>query len=297
VLIDNLQYDHWEIQDVAEFFMEVQTEEEGFEILREYQEKYRGEPFTDLYDGGVDLKYVAIDWTMIGKSGAMHFIASGNLTTQEDGDYGAYTICSFAPQFSQLEGRLVSQDGSFEQERILIFACSGNRDNVGGVALYMRSDSVRAEVVDGHGQRVPWETWSKSKDASLMGVKSFNEVIGASIQYADSINRIPPTYRTIVYASGEFENYMLARLYFGETIDSFKSAGLADVEWGPEMKHFVPDRSFEEGYVKTWRIVYERDIPLPEAFKQNIPEDDGDGVRNVVAVGDGNLSVSREGEE
>ena len=299
VLIDNLQYDHWEIQDVAEFFMEETNEDDAFDILKKYQDKYREEPFTGLYENGVDLKYVAIDWTMIGKSGAMHFIASGNLTTQEDGDYGAYTICSFAPQYSQLEGRVIPQaGGTFEQERILIFACSGNRDNVGGIALHLLTDSIRAEVVDGHGQRIDWGVWSKSKDASLMGVKTFNEIIGASIQYADSIDRIPPTYRTFVYASGDFENYMLARLYLGETIDSFKEAGLADVEWGPELKHFIPDRSFEEGYVKTWRIDYsEEEIPLPEAFVPSIPDVEDTGLRNVATVGGGNLSITREGEK
>jgi len=84
VLIDNLQYDHYEIQDVAKFFMLETDEDKAYEIVKGFRDAYNQEPLSGIYDEPVNLGYVAIDWTMIGKSGAMHFIATGDLETQED---------------------------------------------------------------------------------------------------------------------------------------------------------------------------------------------------------------------
>jgi hypothetical protein len=255
VLIDNLQYDHWEIQDVARFFMLKTDEEDAFNTIREYQGVYDGEPYKSRY-GGVNLDYVVIDWTMIGKSGAMHFIATGNLTTQEDGDYGSYALCGFAPQYSDVGGALVAEeDGSFARERRLVFVCGANKDGIAGFIVGLREDSVRVMVVDVYNQQIPWGDWMGVHDASIMGVKRFGEIVGAVVQYYDDLNRIPPVFKTMIYASGDFEDYMLARLYFGDSVGSFEEVGLADVEWG-ELRYFKPDMSFEDGYVRTWKIVY-----------------------------------------
>jgi hypothetical protein len=255
VLIDNLQRDHWEIQDVARFFMRAETEEEAFKIIEKYQAAYHSEPFTS-HLGNVELSEVAIDWTMIGKSGAMRFIATGNLTDQSDGEYDSYAQCGFAPQYSNVNGSLIAGDGGqFLMAKTLIYACSYNKDGLGGLEFKITDKSMSVMAISQDGQRVPWSTWMNSYDASLFGVKSPNDILGVCIKYPDRLNNIPPSYTNFVYSSKRFNNFMLARLYFGENIGAFKAAGLSKVNW-TQLKHFTKDKSFEEGFVETWKISY-----------------------------------------
>jgi len=254
VLIDNLQYDHWEIQDVAKFFMKATTEDDAYKIIEKYQGYYDNNSAYKAF-GGVGLDYVAIDWTMIGKSGAMRFIATGNLTNQADGEYDAYTQCGFAPQYSNVNGSLVTDDkGAFTMQKTLVYACTYNKDNLGAIQFDVRSDTVNVVAIDVNGNRIPWSSWMAAHKSSIFGVKKPEEILTVCMQYPDRINNIPPTYTNFVYASGDFRNFMMSRLYFGENIDSFKQMGLADVDWKP-LKHFVKDKSFEEGFVETWKIV------------------------------------------
>ena len=254
VLIDNLQYDHREIQDVARFFMMDDNEDNAYKTIETYQGYYDSNPDYKQF-GGVNLDYVAIDWTMIGKSGAMRFIATGNLTNQADGEYNSYTVCQFLPQYSNVNGSLVTDsNGGFAMAKTLVFGCTYNSDGLNGVIATIKGDSASFEAVTQDGNRIAWGTWLKAHDSSLMGVKTLGEILTVCMQYPDRINNIPPTYTHVVYASGKFKNFMLARLYFGDSIESFKSAGLANVDWVP-LKHFVKDKSFEEGFVETWRIV------------------------------------------
>lgn len=255
VLIDNLQHDHFQIQDVAKFFMKETDEKEAFDIIGDFQSYYYKEPLVSLYDEPVNIDYIVVDWTMIGKSGAMRFIATGNLTTQEDGEYGTYTQCTFSPKFSQTDGSIQSMgDGSFKNVRTLVFPCSQNLDGIAGVAVKLYDERLEVTAITNGGEQVPWETWAKSKDASLMGVKSLSEILGVSVKYKDSLNQVPPTYKTLVYASGEFENFMLARLYFSKNIETYKAVGMADVEWSNTSEYFEEHRDFDDSYVKIWRI-------------------------------------------
>lgn len=257
VLIDNLQNDHWEIQDVAKFFMKAETEEDAMKILQKYQDVYKSAPYTNLYSDGVNLNYVAIDWTMIGKSGAMRFIATGNLTNQADGEYDSYTICEFVPRYSNINGTMTTGvDGKFMMTKQLVFQCTGNKDGLAGVLLTINNDnSMRTEALDQSGTRIPWNTWINAHDSSLFGVKSLNDVLSISMQYADRLNNVPPAYYNFIYGSGKFKNFMLARLYFSANIESYKTAGLANVNWSAP-KYFTKDQSFEEGFVETWNINY-----------------------------------------
>jgi len=261
VLIDNLQHDHWEIQDVAKFFMKETDEKEAFDIVKDFQSYYYKEPLASIYNEPVNLDYIVIDWTMIGKSGAMRFIATGNLTTQEDGEYGSYTQCTISTQYSDMVGKAeVVDGGTFEFARTLVFPCTQNQDGLAGIIIKLYNDKISTTAVTVNGEYIPWKTWSDSKDASLMGVKPFNEVMGVSIQYKDSLNNVPPTYKTLVYASGEFENFMLARLYFGEYINSYKDLGLANVIWTNSSDYFENHMEFEEGFVKIFKIIREDNV-------------------------------------
>jgi len=259
VLIDNLQRDHWEIQEVAKFFMKETSEEKATDILRGYQTVYDGGEYKRLF-GGVNLRYVTIDWTMVGKSGAMRFIATGNLTNQSNGEYNSYIQCGFTPQYSNVNGSMMTNpDGSFASVKTLVFACQQNPDGLGGVMFMLTGDNkMNVYAVDVSGGQVPWGTWINTHNSSLFGVMSPQDILGVCTQYSGSIDRISPTYTTFVYGSKDFKNLMLAKLYFGEYIDSYRSLGLADVNWTP-LRYYKKVQSFENGFVDVWEI-------SPEAY-------------------------------
>lgn len=256
VIVDNLQRDHWQIQDVARFFMKETDEEKAFDIIREYQGYYSSEPYVSMF-GGVNLDYVVIDWTMIPKSGALRFIATGNLTDQSDGEYVSYSMCSFSPQDSVIEDVMaVDDNGMFIQRKVLVFTCTYNTDGLGAVVVFVEGNNIRIDAVTMDGNRVPWDAWMASNGGVLFGVKSPIEIFGAVIQYADQIRRIPPTYTTLIYAPEGFKDLMMSRLYFGETVSMYRDLGLNDVGWN-ETKYFTKAKSFEEGFVVAWNIDHE----------------------------------------
>ena len=256
VLIDNLQRDHMEIQDVARFFMKETNEDKAFEIISRYNDYYHSKQYIDRF-GGVNVGYVAIDWTMIGKSGAMRFIATGNITTNEEGDYESYSMCQFANEYSNVNGSLMSVEGKFVKQKTLVYVCSQNKDNLAGVTINIIDDNkISVDAIDTNGGRVPWGTWMTSKGGVIFGVEDPMQIIGTCIQYSTKTSQISPTYVNFVYSTKEFKNLMMARLYFGEYIQQYKDMRLNDVEWGG-LKHFTKDRSFENGFVETWKITYD----------------------------------------
>jgi asparagine N-glycosylation enzyme membrane subunit Stt3 len=254
VLIDNLQYDHREIQDVARFFMKDTNEDDAYKVIQQYQGYYdRNKNYSQF--GGVGLDYVAIDWTMIGKSGAMRFIATGNIENNTDGEYDTYTVCEFAPQYSNTNGTLSTDStGAFAMQKTLVYVCTQNKDGLGAVEFISRSNEMTINAVDINGDRIPWKSWIASKNSSLFGVENPQTILSTCMQYPDRISNIPPTFTNFIYGSGDFKNFMMARLYFGQNIDAYKQLGLANVDWKP-LEHFVPDRVFEYGFVETWKIV------------------------------------------
>ena len=235
--------------------MKETDEEKAMDILRSYQDVYHGGKYKELF-GGVNLRYAAIDWTMIGKSGAMRFIATGNLTDQSDGEYDSYITCGFLPEYSDVTGKVVSQsDGSFVMTKSLIYGCQQNRDGLGGILFEVRDKDMNVYAIDQNGLRVAWNSWIITHDSSLFGVKSPGDILGVCMQYSKDISRVSPTYTNFIYGGGKFKNFMLARMYFGEYIESYKSLGLADVTWG-KMKYFKKVQSFENGFVDVWEINY-----------------------------------------
>jgi len=258
VLIDNLQRDHSEIQDVARFFMKETDEDKAFDIIKQYNEYYHAQPYIDRF-GGVNVDYVVIDWTMIGKSGAMRFIATSDIENNTDGEFDSYATCSFSPQYSDLEGSMKTIDSKFTVVKTLVFPCTYNTDGLGGVIVSVgMNDSVSVEAITQDGMKFPWKTWMESKGGVLFGVKEPNAIIGTVMTYPDKIKNIPPTYTSFIYSNKNFKDLMMSRLYFGETVGGFKSFGVNNVNWS-EMKYFKKNMTFSDGFVESWTVNYDGD--------------------------------------
>jgi hypothetical protein len=235
--------------------MKETNEDNAMNILRGFQDVYQKEPYKSKF-GGVNLKYIAIDWTMIGKSGAMRFIATGDIKNNTDGDYSSYTVCTFLPQYSNLNSTLVTNsDGSFDNSKIMVYGCTQNADSLGGVMFDLRSNSSTTYAVDYSGNKIRWDVWIKAHNSSLFGVESPSDILGVCAQYKDKINTISPTYTSFIYGSKDFKNLMLARLYFGDNIEAYKAAGLADVSWS-KSEYFTHVKTFENDFVDIWQINY-----------------------------------------
>jgi len=263
VLIDNLQADSYQIQDVARFFVNKTTEEEAYETVKAYQDVYA--------QRGVDLRYVVIDFTMIGKGSALHFIATGDLESCGEGSFRNYAQCQFIPQASDRSPRIVPKaDGTLSYQRNLVFGCQGY---IPGVRFTLTDDQITGidVILDNIGSTVPWETWVKDNDASLLGVQSLNDILALAIQSPDS--GIISTFRTLVYVPGEFQDYMMTRLYLGDHLEEYKALGLYNREIEP-LKHFKLLDEFEGnlggsqgdkstfGYVRVYEII---DEPLEDS--------------------------------
>lgn len=117
VLIDNLQAVHWQLQEVARFFTLYQTEDKAMKLVKEYP----------------NIKYIALDYTLIGKNQALRFIAQGNLSKQGDKKYEEWLknpenpnrdslgICGFNGKTDTIER---SSQGGTEEVSKLYFYCS-----------------------------------------------------------------------------------------------------------------------------------------------------------------------------
>ncbi|MFH0861903.1 MAG: STT3 domain-containing protein [Candidatus Altiarchaeota archaeon] len=271
VLIDNLQADYYEIQDVATFFENKTSEEEAFEMVKAYDKAYRD------YNQSWGLRYAAIDWTMIGKGSALHFIATGNIEDVTPGSWKNYAECQFLPAQSQLEERIsVSQNGSFSKVRQVVFGCQGY---VSGVIFELEGSGIRGiTAVDPYGNHIPWDKWSKANDASLLGVQPLlrvneEEEIPSILYCALNWNSLPrgsicnlPQFKTLVYVPQEFNDFMTTRLYLGKYLDEYRRYGLYTREVKP-LLHFrqipdydgdgTPDGEFSYGFVRSYEISYE----------------------------------------
>ncbi len=118
VLIDNLQAVHWQLQEVARFFTVYQTEDEAMKLVKEYP----------------NVKYIVIDYTLIGKNHALRFIAQGNLSKQDDKAYeewlknpenpnkNALGVCQFGGKSDTIEKS--SAGGSEEVSKLYFGYCS-----------------------------------------------------------------------------------------------------------------------------------------------------------------------------
>ena len=263
VLIDNLQADYYEIQDVARFFVNATSEEEAFKTVLSYNEAYK--------QNGRELKYVMIDWTMIGKGSALHYISQGdiknNIPARPEIGWKNYVQCSFSPEQSVLQPKIVTnEDGSISYQRYLVFPCQGY---IGGIIFVLSGDNIKEinVVTPPTGSLVPWSSWVKKYDASLLGVEplfgSRNEQgIPGILQCAANWDKVQgnslctlPQFHTLVYVPGEFSDFMMTRLYLSDYINEYKELGLYNREVVP-LKHYRLLKDFSFGYVRTYEIVY-----------------------------------------
>jgi hypothetical protein len=281
VLIDNLQADYYEIQDVARFFMNKTSEEDAFKIVKAYNQAYKdkakgyGGDFK-YKDQEWGLNYAAIDWTMIGKGSALHYIATGDIENVTPGSWKNYMQCWFEAGQSQIDEKLEvnSKDGSLSKMRHLTFNC---QDQI-LIVFDIADDSIKdINVVTGYQTTLPWSSWSKGTDASLLGVEpliGMNSERTPSILYcAMNWNKLPersicrlPQFHTLVYVPQEFNDFMMTRLYLGKYLDEYKAFGLYNREVKP-LVHFrevpdydgdgTPDGEFSYGFVRSYEISYE----------------------------------------
>jgi asparagine N-glycosylation enzyme membrane subunit Stt3 len=269
VLIDNLQADYYEIQDVARFFVNKTTEEDAFETVKAYNSAYKA------YNQSWGLNYATIDWTMIGKGSALHYIATGSIENASGGSWKNYIQCDFDPDNSQLDEKLVvSGNGSFSKVRKVMYNCQGEIYLVFTVEGY---DLKETTVMTRYGNAIPWSTWMKSNDASILGVepllglyeRGVPSILACAINYRElpggSVCRLPQ-FNTLIYVPQEFQDFMMTRLYLGKYMKEYRELGLYNREPTP-LKHFreVPDYNgdgrsdgeFSFGFVRSYEISYE----------------------------------------
>jgi len=269
VLIDNLQADYYEIQDVARFFMNKTDEEDAFKTVEAYDAAYK------RYDPAWGLRYVMIDWTMIGKGSALHYIATGDIGNVTPGSWKNYITCEFAPEMSQLDEKLVvGANGSFSKVRRVAFNCMGEL----AIVFEVQGDGISdISVETRYGQKIPWSTYMKAQDVSLLGVQPFlapNEaervpsIMYCAINYknlpANTICRLPQ-FSTLVYVPQEFHEFMMTRLYLTKYAQEYRRIGLYNRE-PKALSHFrevsdrngdgTPDGEFSFGFVRSYDIDY-----------------------------------------
>ncbi|MFH1404210.1 MAG: STT3 domain-containing protein [Candidatus Altiarchaeota archaeon] len=259
VLIDNLQADYFEIQDVARFFVNKSGEQEAFKMVEEYNDAYR--------ETGRELKYVAIDWTMIGKGSALHFIANGDIESNTAADpmwaWRNYGQCRFLPENSILRPQIVGdgKGGVYQQQRLL-FGCS---NYIAALIFNIRDgelDSV--EVITPYGDVIPWSNWAESSKASILGVQPLGDILMCASSYASPnvdertryYCRFYPTFNTLVYVPDEFNDFMLTNLYLTHYVREYKAHGLYTRDIKP-LRHFRPIKEFSAGYVRVYEISYD----------------------------------------
>lgn len=269
VLIDNLQADYYQIQDVARFFVNKTTEEEALEMLTPYEAAYG----RNKADWGI--KYVTIDWTMIGKGSALHYIATGDIQDVTPGSWKNYVQCEFIQEASSTTDQLkVNPDGSFTRGITLVFGCQNQHAIVFEVSDF---EITNTYVITPYRRQIQWNTFSEANDVSILGVQSLmglNETRLPSILACVS-GRLPqqyagvcslPQFNTLVWVPQEFNDFMMTRLYLGKYLEEYRQLGYYTREPTP-LKHFrqVPDYDgdgledgeFSLGFVRSYEVSFE----------------------------------------
>ena len=284
VIIDNLQQDHYEIQDVARFFVNKTTEEDAFEIVEKYRDLYGADVYKEVYknEDGVNLKWVVIDWTMIGKGGALHTIATGDIDKGIPGSGRNYGQCVFRQDLSILQPQyVVDEHGTTSYVKKIVFgysseAACGLSQGAALIIFYIKNDREISEitVMDRYGSEIPWNTWVGIHNASILGVQSLGNIL-TNVMNEKQYNI--PTYNTLVYVPDEFNDFMMTRLYMGDYADSYSRFGLCTAGWcknNSKLKHFKLEEDFTMGYVRVYRIIYNETKEMEECLtKYNVSKD------------------------
>ncbi len=265
-ILDNLKAGKLMVQDIAKFHVFIKNESEALEVAKKY-----------------NATHVIIDWAMIGKSGAPHFIATSNVTAPYDdpnrmGEYESYAQCSFSPSNSILKPQLIPNDeGRLESVRTVVFGCTIGgppKDYIGAIIFEIKNGMVSSVKVTPivSGKRglvadnpVSWEAWRESKGASILGVQSLSNILGNVLNYQDNPRQYTnfPTFTTLIYVPRKFNRYMMTALYLGDHMEEYRKAGLVDPSV-QKLKHFklvdgflgdTWDRSYY-GYVRAYKINY-----------------------------------------
>jgi hypothetical protein len=240
-----------QIDDAAAFYMSGLSEDEALELLRK---------------NGV--KYVIVDWDLMGKSAALRYIASSN---SGNGTYNAYTSCYFFPGQSTVKPtpRVDANNTKFDMVSTLAYSCNNGMYLVFEIVNgQYSSDNVYLSWASDPSNRIPWKKRQKEMGASILGPQPLKDILGNCLNYPEKYVNLP-TFTSFVYLPGENETidgkntaeFMLSRLYFGEHLQEYKQAGLADSNIEPLQKiRLVP--GFESakqnnsyyGYVKVFEI-------------------------------------------
>ncbi len=265
-ILDNLKAGNLMVQDIAQFHVLIEDESEALDIAKVY-----------------NATHVVIDWTMIGKSGAPHFIATSNVTAPLDdpnriGEYESYAQCGFSPQNSILQPQLIpNDDGRLESVRTIVFGCTiggAPEDYIGAIIFEIKGGTVSSvkvtPVVSRDGalvadNPVSWEAWRESKRGSILGVQSLANVLGNALNYRENPGQYInfPTFTTLIYVPEKFNRYMMTALYLGDHMEAYRQAGLVDPSVH-KLEHFelvdgflgdTGDKSFY-GYVRAYKINY-----------------------------------------
>jgi hypothetical protein len=195
------------------------------DTLRAYNQRYD--------EIGMNLSHVAIDWTMIGKGSALHFIATGVIENKTEGSFMNYAQCRFLEKQSSQQRIATDSEGKPVLAKQLIFGCPWP---IAGIMFEVIGDdvkSIKAIVSDEAGNLyyIPWETWVKDRPASILGVQPLSDILtlglkrpdvlgNTGMQWRDSNNTLhsSETYQ-LIYVPGEFNDYMMTRLYLGDYVD------------------------------------------------------------------------------
>jgi hypothetical protein len=284
VLIDNLQVDPYEIQDVARFFMLKRDPEDAMNTIRAYNKRYE--------EIGMNLTHAVIDWTMIGKGSALHFIATGVIENGTSGSFMNFAQCSFLEKQSSQQKIVNDKNGKPAVARTLVFSCPWP---VAGILFDVIGDEISAvnvAVPDSYGSyyTIPWATWVKDNPASILGIHPLSEVMVLGLQRPDLLGSPYATWRdnsstlhssqtySLVYVPGEFNDYMMTRLYLGDYVDYVPSEGCFSEEnknkvycasylnqglFTGNITQFRPEYfklagDFSGGYVRIYDIVYNK---------------------------------------
>jgi hypothetical protein len=271
-IADNTKAKPLIVQDLARFHVLEENETKALEIAKKY-----------------NATMVIIDYTMIGKSAAPHFIATSNVMASYDnasreGEHMGYAQCAFSAESSKIAAEYVSDpDGSFHKQRTIVFSCNiaGNyTEYIGALIFEIVDDSQIAVKVmpitlrNGQltlGKQVTWDSWRQEHKASILGVQEPLAILSNTIAYKESYQNYInfPTYTTFVYVPEKFNKYMMTSLYLGDYMEEYKQLGLCD-ESVQKLKHFKLIDAFNKsaedfaqdgdvsylGYIRAYSIDY-----------------------------------------
>ena len=250
-MLDNTKADALMVQDVANIHV-VDTDERT--ALARVEEAR-----PDMF---------VIDWTMIPKSGAPHFIATSNIFEIEHGSWLGYGMCGFSKELSA-KGQIRSKDdGTFEKTPdTLVFPCNSY---ISALVFEISENNVEIKVQLGAGT-VNFDQFYASKPMAVLGVAPPGEILQLAMQRPN--DQLVPTARTFIIAPRmedkgvlyDYPNVMMTKLYLGEYAQDYYKVGLCKEDWCRDapnhLEYFMPipelsgfGGATSGGYVRAWSI-------------------------------------------